>query len=203
MRGKRTIRRGVGSEMGHWSGVLRAFDELVSDQAAARAEREGAERTRAEFSEWAEHADDAVLRALSTRLEGRAQELHTRLGVAIEVRYPSERPVAMLGGGCLRFLSAKFGAAEVHVYSTRTPGALPLVHYARAVRAPHERFPRLVSVPGFMVVRGEAGEPLLRSFSASATGHTSIDDVACRVLAMLVAEARTRSLLAEPVLRFA
>ena len=173
--------------MGHWTGVLRAFDELVKDQERAREQREQAERRSAAFDAWCEQAEERILEEVKAALGKRAGELGERFGVSIDVEYPSEMVLFLRGGGRMRFLRVAYGSVEVHVYSTRGPGELPMIHYAHAVRAARARFPRLVSVPGFLLRRGVDGQPELRPCGKPSAEELSVDDVACKVLAMLAA----------------
>jgi hypothetical protein len=176
--------------MGHWSSVLRAFDEVARDREAIRRQREQADRARVDCAAWCERAEEQVLREVFEALERRAAELLDQVGIPVEVGAPGASPIVMQGSVRMRFLRVACGGAVMYVYVSRAPGALPFLHYAHEVRSPTARFPRLLSMPGFVVWRDPADAVVLRPCGRGAVTTVSADDVACRVLEALAHAAR-------------
>lgn len=181
--------------MDTWAGLFRRIERMDPLERRVVA-------ARAEFDRWATGAERRVLADVARVARGRAVEARSHTGISVEVVYRIMEPALGSVGGAHGAVSLSFGGNAVDVYTTRTEGESPNVLLA-CQRAPtSSRFPVVISLPAFLVVRAGAGYRLL---SLPERVPTTLDAEVLRAFTILfgavqsVSSARNTSLPASGV----
>lgn len=127
-----------------------------------------------------------VMEDVAERARARAAELAARTDTNIAVRYPGHAPVGGLEEGpYMTFLRLELDGREVHLYSHRAPGTMPVLNFVQL--APHDggRHRRLVSADGAVVVRDGDGYVLERVERGEAS-TMSADELVLRGFELLL-----------------
>ena len=180
------------------------WNQLYVELTAAEAGRIEAERRqksahadREDLLRWSRAACQTVIGKAETIARGRAAELQARAGLTVEVqapewstlRHPSdptESPSAEIGS-----MRLKCRNDEIILYTHCTPGRLPTLHFLMRTQRSWpqpERNPRLVTIPGCRITRGEDDVPLLCIVDrhGASSVSTEVDDVVFRAFELLL-----------------
>jgi hypothetical protein len=178
--------------MSSWTRVREHFQDTMAAEKSARERERRATTARQELEAWYDRAERSLMHELALALREHASELASS-GVAVQVVAPASRVLSTPAGEFRRAVQVLFLDAEVLLYSARSAHGPLMVHFARVFRSKRRNRPRLVSVPGFRVRRGAAGEMLLEAVGPEAgQAPVRVVDVACRVMSMLVQLAAVR-----------
>jgi hypothetical protein len=178
------------------------YVELTASEAgrieAARRQK-SAQQDRAELLRWSRTACRAILEKAREIALARAAELRLRAGLVVNVQGPewstlrhptdpADCPSAEIGS-----IRLTCRDDEIVLYTHHTPGRLPTLHFLmRSQRSwpQRERNPRLVTIPGCRITRGQDGEPLLRVVdrhgASTVSTPTEVDDVVFRGFELLL-----------------
>jgi len=160
-----------------WAGLFQHVAEL--DPLGRRLQAD-----RAEFERWAASAEQRVMDDLARIATARGENIRARTGIVVDVLTRIEKTSLSSFGGAHRLVALSLSGSSVDVYSVRSPGESPSIHFACARAATTSRFPVLVTVPGCLVVR--AGRSEVRLLTVPGHTPTSIDAVVLRAFGLLV-----------------
>lgn len=89
--------------------------------------------TASEFDQWCMRITIGVMDAFHARVLKRSEEFEQQAGRSLTVVYPAEAPVPHLVYAAreMQFMKIGLDGTDVHVYSARNPGKLPVLHLVR------------------------------------------------------------------------